>query len=150
VLLSLRLRNGYVAVTLQTEDGPRSLSVHRLVAAAFIQGKTAERRFVNHKDGDRTNNLATNLEWVTSQENMDHAVALGRIVCGDRHPNRLDPRRVRGSRNGRAKLTEADVLELRRLRSIGHSIRDLMKQFHVGETATRAAINGDLWSHVGA
>lgn len=50
--------------------------VHRLVALAFlppIEGK----EIVNHKDNDPLNNDVGNLEWVTSQENTQHAVRMG-------------------------------------------------------------------------
>ncbi len=46
--------------------------IHRLVANTFVEnpeGKTE----VNHKDGNRENNCADNLEWVTRAENMKHA-----------------------------------------------------------------------------
>lgn len=46
--------------------------IHRLVAMCFLpveEGKTD----VNHKDGDKTNNHYSNLEWCTPQENNLHA-----------------------------------------------------------------------------
>lgn len=51
-------------------------SVHRLVAAAFVPGwfPGAE---VNHRDGNKRNNHASNLEWVTHRGNREHAVATG-------------------------------------------------------------------------
>jgi hypothetical protein len=52
-------------------------AVHRLVARAFVSGKTKERYCVNHKDGDKRNNKAENLEWVTQLENLMHARRLG-------------------------------------------------------------------------
>lgn len=55
-----------------------SRSIHRLVAKTFIENPKNKPE-VNHIDGDRLNNLATNLEWCTKQENMDHAVKEGLI-----------------------------------------------------------------------
>ena len=65
-------RNHYSKVTLSTNGNVKTLLIHRLVALAFVDGHF-EGAFVNHKDGDKTNNMVTNLEWVTHQENMHHA-----------------------------------------------------------------------------
>ena len=55
-----------------------TIAVHRLVAQAFVEGyKNDGGLEVNHKDGNKRNNHASNLEWVTKKENQDHAVAKG-------------------------------------------------------------------------
>ena len=70
-------RTGYVEVCLTDNDGDRrSLLLHRLVAKAFCN-REGEGLEVNHKDGDKTNNSAENLEWVEHGENLRHAYETG-------------------------------------------------------------------------
>ena len=45
------------------------LPVHRLVAMAWVSGRTSRKRYVNHIDSDRMNNKASNLEWTTRKQN---------------------------------------------------------------------------------
>lgn len=66
-------KHGYRRINLKIDGKDKNCSVHRLVATAFISNEENKPE-VNHKDGDRTNNRVSNLEWVTQQENFDHAV----------------------------------------------------------------------------
>ena len=63
---------GYIQVELQGKP----LLVHRLVAEAFIENPY-DKPQVNHIDGDKSNNMTTNLEWVTNGENQIHAYKNG-------------------------------------------------------------------------
>lgn len=65
--LTGKFRN-YMAVQLSGKQ----FKVHRLVAEAFIPNPENKPE-VNHKDGDTFNNEVSNLEWVTTQENITHA-----------------------------------------------------------------------------
>lgn len=68
----------YISIGLWKNNRPTYRYVHRLVAEAFIPNPD-NKPFVNHIDGDPSNNCASNLEWCTAQENMQHAKSLGRL-----------------------------------------------------------------------
>lgn len=74
-------KNGYERVGFH--GGQTTVAVHRLVARAFCEGHD-EHLEVNHKDGDKLNNVAENLEWVTKSDNIKHAFANG-LKTHNRH-----------------------------------------------------------------
>jgi hypothetical protein len=63
--------NGYLKVVLSRGGVIATKYVHRLVAEAFISERCGPE--VNHKDFDRLNNTAANLEWCSRRENDQHA-----------------------------------------------------------------------------
>ena len=88
---------GYLKVSLGLGcNKHKSLSVHRLVALAFIPNPDNKPQ-VNHIDGDKTNNTVNNLEWVTNNENHKHKCENGLNVVpkGETHYMR-----VRGYKEG--------------------------------------------------
>ena len=66
----------YPRVILRNENGSRTRSIHRLVAEAFIPNPYNKPE-VNHIHGNKDDNRASELEWVTASENARHAVATG-------------------------------------------------------------------------
>lgn len=65
-------RGGYLRVHLWICDIRMTVSVHRLVAFAFLDFSD-ENPEINHEDGDKTYNYIANLEWTTRSKNMKHA-----------------------------------------------------------------------------
>lgn len=66
----------YLYARLSRNNKPKHFAVHRLVATAFI-ANPERKAMVNHRDGNKLNNNACNLEWVTCSENHRHAYAAG-------------------------------------------------------------------------
>lgn len=64
--------NGYESYGIVVDGVPHYKYAHRLVAIAFLE-KPEEADFVNHIDGNKRNNVISNLEWVNRRENMRHA-----------------------------------------------------------------------------
>lgn len=72
ILDGTTMKNGYITIDINGEK----VYVHRLVAYYFCNGYK-EDLIVNHIDGNKTNNNATNLEWVSYAENNRHAIKSG-------------------------------------------------------------------------
>ena len=68
--------NGYMSISLQLDGKTRVKSVHRLIAEAFVPNPD-NKPVVNHINGIKTDNRASNLEWVTHSENDLHAYKTG-------------------------------------------------------------------------
>lgn len=93
--------------------------VHLYVAYAWVDG-WFEGAEVNHKDFNRMNCNASNLEWVTHEENVRYS----------RDNNPIWNYSKQGVNNGRATFTEDQVLQIRKLYDNGMSIADIMRIDH--------------------
>lgn len=125
---------GYYSVTLISNAGDKHFkSVHRLVCIAF-NGDPKKGLVVNHIDGDRKNNNIKNLEWVTQAENVAHAKRSGKIRKGVNHPM--------------SKLSEDDILEIRKLYSDGVRPTDLAKKYGCGYPHIWRIVKRKLWPHI--
>ena len=76
--------NGYVVVSFKTIDGKRIYChVHRVMMLTFCPIPNPELFVVNHIDGVKTHNYIYNLEWVTQQQNVEHAFNMGLRKYGE-------------------------------------------------------------------
>lgn len=64
-------KQGYELLDLYKDNKPKTVRVHRLVAEAFIENINSKET-VNHIDGNKSNNAASNLEWVSYKEQNIH------------------------------------------------------------------------------
>lgn len=71
ILKSARDTGGYLLVALCKNGEQKTYKVHRLVAQAFIPNPNNLPE-INHKDEDKTNNSAQNLEWCDSKYNNNY------------------------------------------------------------------------------
>lgn len=71
----VRKRDGYIEVGLCKDGKNQKKKVHRLVAEAFLPNPNGFPQ-VNHKDENKANNSADNLEWCTNQYNINYSVGL--------------------------------------------------------------------------
>ena len=77
----------YVTIGSRVNNTRQCMSVHRLVAKYFCIGYNVD-LVVNHIDGNKSNNIASNLEWVTQSENIRHAYKLGLISSPPTRPKK--------------------------------------------------------------
>jgi len=68
--------NGYKLVSLHKDAKRKNHYLHRLVAESFVENISGKSQ-INHKDCNKQNNNACNLEWVSSLENIHHAMSNG-------------------------------------------------------------------------
>lgn len=115
--LSQRLnRKGYLYVNLCKNGKYKSVSVHRLVANAFLE-KDPDKNQVNHIDGNKANNNVSNLEWTDRYENMQHAFRLGLNIAPKHEQHHA------------AKLREEDVAMIRDRFRKGEKIVSISKSY---------------------
>lgn len=130
----------YKTITLRTDfDGRQTFKVHRLVAAAYVPNPDPDIfNQVNHKNGNKHDNNAMNLEWCTNLQNMRHAIANGLVNCSKA-----------GSQNGRALITEDTVRAIRSDREIyGLQHKEISQQYGLSTRQVGKILRGEAWSHV--
>ena len=118
---------GYKRVSLSKKGIVKTISVHRLVAITFIEGDS--RLTVNHKDGNKLNNHYSNLEFISNNENLKHAHRIGLIK---------PPKNKVGTENKKAKLTEIQVINIRKSML---SSRELSKIYNVHHSVIQGIKN---------
>ncbi len=123
-------------VVMYKEGKPFTRSVCRLVLYAFIGKPSIKRNQCNHIDGNRKNNIATNLEWVSGSENVRHAVRTGlRHQCGEQI--------------GMSKLKSTDIPVIREMLTTGkYYLWEIGEKFGVKKCAIHAIKQGRAWIHI--
>lgn len=119
---------GYLVVTFYN----RPVYIHRLVALVFI-GHIPDNMVVNHKDGNKENNVLGNLEIATPLQNVNHAIQMGLMD-------------TRGEANGCAKITADNARDI--LRSSGKSQAALATEFGVCQSHISKIRSRDRWKHL--
>lgn len=116
-------RDRYCMIQLYKKNIPYTFTVHRLVAAHWVPNPNNFPE-VNHKQGIKTDNRATELEWITHLENIRHAYKVLKVNSG--------------LKSHKSKFTKDDVLniyaspkthrELGRLYNVSHSVIGFIKR----------------------
>lgn len=134
-VLKPRCHSGGYRVVNVLDDGKfKTKFVHSIVADAFI-GSRPEGHDVNHIDGDKSNNAASNMEYATRKENMDHAWNLGLVDN-------------RGECNGQARYTEDQIRKCFELVRSGKTQREASELSGVSVGMVQQVWTGNRWKHL--
>ena len=82
ILKQAKHHGGYMRVDLCKNGKRKAHKIHRLVAQAFIPNPENKLQ-VNHIDENKTNNIISNLEWLTAKENNNHGTRIERAIISN-------------------------------------------------------------------
>lgn len=129
-------RKGYVVAALTRLAKPQYVTVHRLVVTAFVGAVPGDRQ-VNHINGVKDDNRASNLEIVTAGENVAHAYSMGLARPG----------RVWGEDSPAARLRYTDVVAIRDRYAAGDVTQlSLALEYGVGRRQIGRIVNRKRWA----
>ena len=126
---------GYLYVTLYCENKSKSFSVHTLIAKSFL-GMPPDGKEVNHIDGNKANCALSNLEYVTSAENKQHARTTGLW-------------QNRGEQHGNTKVSEDQASAMLAMYRDGMKLSDIGRKFGVTKGCVWNVTSGKSWRHLG-
>lgn len=126
-------RTGYKFYQLYRQKKMYNRPIHTLVAETFLKKKPFHST-VNHKDGNKHNNVVENLEWCTNEYNHHHATATGLVA--------------KGERVGTSKLNERTVYAVKWFLAKGITHTELSKAFQVSRATVSLISENKIWRHI--
>jgi hypothetical protein len=129
-----RLPSGYEVVCLRRDGKSITQYVHALVLEAFVCPRPTSAHQAAHANGIRDDNRVENLRWVLPVENAADKKLHGTDQVGMKHHLR--------------KITDDQVLEIRRLRKQGVYCKDIAARFGLHAAYVSLVANGKRWGHI--
>lgn len=125
------MTKGYWAVNL---DETNRKYIHHLVMMTWGEPRPSPAHEINHRDTNKLNNHISNLEWLTHVQNVQHATINGLMTRGNAH--------------GMAKLTEIEVLDIRRRYAGGEKQMTLASEYNVHFSTIHLIVKRKKWRHI--
>lgn len=131
-------KRGYQRVVLFNGSKKQIFTLSRLVLEAFVGPAPSDKHHAAHSDGNIKNNALSNLRWASPVENERDKRKHGTHGLGER--------------NSFAKLTEQDVIQIRKLfkkkNQTSSNAQELADRFGVDKTNIFAIVRYKSWRHV--
>jgi hypothetical protein len=125
--------NGYEIVSLLRNDKKESCLLHRIIATTFIENPLNKPQ-VNHKDGKKSNNNVSNLEWVTAKENVNHAYDHWLIRLGEDRAN--------------TKLKNKQVIKIKKGIILGMTTNELANEMNIKNNLVRDIVKNKTYKRI--
>lgn len=136
------IKCGYYYVGLYKDGKLKVRTVHGLVAESFLGDRNGLE--INHKDLDKSNNRADNLEYCSHKDNIRHAIGKGAKIG-----RKSGCTGVKGELNHFSKLTTKDVMEIRELYSTNRYRQiDLASKYSITASTISSVVNYDTWTDI--
>lgn len=126
---------GYRTLSLYKDRIKYVITVHTLVASAFI-GPRPESLVINHKDGNKSNNHYTNLEYTTQKQNMKHAFDNNLVTI------------KRGSLSHRSKLSEQEAQEILNYKFTEFNQKQVAEKYSCDPSLVGLIWKRSIWTHL--
>ena len=118
------------------ESTKKSYRLHRFIMECLLGREIKEGYVINHIDGNKGNNLPSNLEEVTISRNTKHA-----------YENNL-AKGKKGEENSQAKLSEEEAKRIPELRKEGMSVIHIAELYGVSVETIYSILSGKRWYHL--
>lgn len=133
-MLDKSIVHGYEKVCLSNTPDKKTMTVHRLVATAFLGKPPFIGAMIAHNDGNKRNNRVGNLRWASAKENQADRT---------RHGTRTVGSNVDG-----AKLKEADIPTIRARAKLGEKYKNIAADYGVSVSTIHLIEVNKTWKSV--
>ena len=119
--------------------------IHRLVAVYYLRKPPVRQIVVAHLDYDKMNNRASNLKWMTLEENYAHQKFSPYVIA-----EKSERRKRRKEHSNATKLTVTKVMLLKKMLNQGKPIPQLVRLFKITDTQIYRIKRGENWADIDA
>lgn len=135
---------GYHAIGIKIDGKIYHILTHRLVYLVHNGPILDDEPYINHTDGNKSNNHKDNLIACTIAENNQHAFDTGLRTMTDVTKKKLSEH-FSGSKHPKAKFTNEQILEIRKLHGAGFGCRKIGKVFDCSHSTIAGIVKGKTY-----